>query len=56
MAEAGHADAAVVAQSAAAIVGRLDRRMAELTGSIHQILVTRNRRAARRCAAAAAVA
>jgi DNA-binding PucR family transcriptional regulator len=38
MAEAGHADAAVVAESAAAIVGRLDRRMAELTGSIHQIL------------------
>jgi DNA-binding PucR family transcriptional regulator len=40
MAEAGPADPAVVAQSAAAIVGRLDQRMAELTGAIHQTVVT----------------
>ena len=40
MAKAGHADAAVVAESAAAIVGRLDQRMAELTGSIHELVVT----------------
>src|SRR5690242_15285433 len=40
MAEAGHADPVVVAESAAAIVGRLDRRIAELTSSIQQIVVT----------------
>lgn len=41
VAKAGHADAdaAVVGRSAAEIVGRLDQRMAELTGSIHQFLV-----------------
>jgi DNA-binding PucR family transcriptional regulator len=39
MAVVGQHDATVVAQSAAAIVGRLDQRMAELTGSIHQFLV-----------------
>jgi DNA-binding PucR family transcriptional regulator len=40
MAEAGNEDAAVVAQSAAAVVSRLDQRMAEVTGSIQQMLVT----------------
>jgi hypothetical protein len=40
MAEAGHADPAVVAESAAAVVDRLDHRMAELTGSIQEIVVT----------------
>jgi hypothetical protein len=40
MAEAGHADPVVVAQCAAAVVGRLDQRMAELTGSIQEIVVT----------------
>jgi hypothetical protein len=40
MAKAGHDDAAVAARSAAAIVGRLDQRMAELTGSMLQMLVT----------------
>ena len=40
MAEAGYQDAAVVARSAAAIVSRLDQRMAEVTGSIQQMLVT----------------
>jgi GGDEF-like domain/PucR C-terminal helix-turn-helix domain len=39
MALVGQDDATVVAQSAAVIVGRLDQRMAELTGSIHQFLV-----------------
>jgi DNA-binding PucR family transcriptional regulator len=39
MAEAGHDDAAAVARSAAAIVGRLDQRMAGLSGSIQQIVV-----------------
>ena len=39
VAKAGH-DAATVGRCAAEIVGRLDQRMAELTGSIHQILVT----------------
>ena len=40
MAKAGHDDPAVVARSAAAIVSRLDQRMAELTGSIQQTVVT----------------
>ena len=40
MAVLGQEDAAVVAESAAAIVGRLDQRMAELTASIQQIVVT----------------
>ena len=40
MADAGYQDAAVVARSAAAIVSRLDQRMAEVTGSIQQMLVT----------------
>jgi hypothetical protein len=40
MAVAGHDDAAVVGRSAAAIVSRLDQRMAEVTGSIQQTLVT----------------
>jgi len=40
MAEAGHADPVVVAECAAAVVGRLDQRMAELTGSIQEIVVT----------------
>lgn len=40
MAKAGHDDPAAVARSAAAIVGRLDQRMAELTGSIQEIVVT----------------
>jgi DNA-binding PucR family transcriptional regulator len=39
VAKAGHADAAVVGRCAAEIVGRLDQRMAVLTGSIHQFLV-----------------
>jgi DNA-binding PucR family transcriptional regulator len=39
MAKAGHDDAAVIGRCAAEIVGRLDQRMAELTGSIHQYLV-----------------
>jgi len=39
VAKAGHADAAVVGRCAAEIVGRLDQRMAELTGSIHQFLI-----------------
>src|SRR5258705_12301342 len=39
MAVVGQDDATVVAQSAAAIVGRLDQRMAELTGSILETLV-----------------
>src|SRR6478752_4135809 len=38
VAKAGHADTAVVGRCAAEIVGRLDQRMAELTGSIHQFL------------------
>jgi DNA-binding PucR family transcriptional regulator len=40
MAKAGHADPVVVAESAAAVVGRLDQRMAELTGSIQEIVVS----------------
>jgi DNA-binding PucR family transcriptional regulator len=40
MAVAGHDEATVVAESAAAIVSRLDQRMAEVTGSIQQMLVT----------------
>ena len=40
MAKAGHDDPAAVARPAAAIVGRLDQRMAELTGSIQEIVVT----------------
>jgi DNA-binding PucR family transcriptional regulator len=40
MVVAGHDEATVVAESAAAIVGRLDQRMAEVTGSIQQMLVT----------------
>ena len=40
MAKAGHDDPAAVARSAAAIVSRLDQRLAELTGSIQQIVVT----------------
>ena len=40
MAKAGHDDPVVAARSAAAIVGRLDQRMAELTGSIQEIVVT----------------
>src|SRR6187200_1534002 len=40
MTEAGHQDAPVVARSAAAIVSRLDQRMAEVTGAIQQMLVT----------------
>ena len=40
MADAGYQDAAVVARSAAAIVSRLDQRMAEVTGAIQQMLVT----------------
>jgi DNA-binding PucR family transcriptional regulator len=40
MAKAGHADTAVVGRCAAEIVGRLDLRMAELTGAMHQMLVT----------------
>ncbi len=40
MAKAGHDDAAVIGRCAAEIVGRLDLRMAELTGSMHQFLVT----------------
>src|SRR3954463_3803150 len=39
MAATGRDDAAVVGQSAAAIVGRLNQRMADLTGSIHQHVV-----------------
>jgi PucR C-terminal helix-turn-helix domain/GGDEF-like domain len=39
MAEAGDADGAVVAESAAAVVGRLDQRMAELTASIQRTVV-----------------
>ena len=39
MAVVGQDDAAVVGRCAAEIVGRLDQRMAELTGSIHQFLV-----------------
>ena len=39
VAKAGH-DASVVARCAAEIVGRLDLRMAELTGAMHQMLVT----------------
>src|SRR3954471_20786108 len=39
MAGTGRDDAAVVGQSAAAIVGRLNQRMADLTGSIHQHVV-----------------
>jgi len=39
MAVVGQDDATVVAQSAAAIVGRLDQRMGELTGSILETLV-----------------
>ena len=39
MAKAGHDDPAAVARSAAAIVSRLDQRMAELSGSIQQIVV-----------------
>ena len=40
MAVAGHDEATVVAESAAAIVSRLDQRMADVTGSIQQMLVT----------------
>ena len=40
MAVAGHDEATVVAESAAAIVSRLDQRMAEVTGLIQQMLVT----------------
>ncbi len=40
MAVVGRDEATVVAESAAAIVSRLDQRMAELTGSIQQTLVT----------------
>jgi hypothetical protein len=40
VAKAGHDDAAAVGRSAAAIVGRLDLRMAELTAAMHQMLVT----------------
>ena len=40
MAEAGHDDPAAVARSAAAIVSRLDQRLADVTGSIQQTLVT----------------
>lgn len=40
VANAGHADAAVVGRCAAEIVGRLDLRLAELTGAMHQMLVT----------------
>jgi DNA-binding PucR family transcriptional regulator len=40
MAKAGHADAAVVGRCAAEIVDRLDQRMAELTGSMLQMLIT----------------
>ena len=40
MAKAGHDDPAAVARSAAAIVSRLDQRLAELTGSIQEIVVT----------------
>ena len=40
MVEAGHDDATVVARSAAAIVSRLDQRLAEVTASIQQMLVT----------------
>jgi DNA-binding PucR family transcriptional regulator len=40
MAKAGHDDAAVIGRCAAEIVGRLDQRMAELTGSIQDIVVT----------------
>ena len=40
MAKAGHDDPAAVARSAAAIVSRLDQRLAEVTGSIQQTLVT----------------
>jgi hypothetical protein len=40
MAVAGHDEATVVAESAAAIVSRLDQRVAEVTGSIQQMLVT----------------
>ena len=40
MAEVGHDEAAVVAGLRRTIVSRLDQRMAELTGSIQQILVT----------------
>jgi DNA-binding PucR family transcriptional regulator len=40
MVVAGHDEATVVAESAAAIVGRLDQRMAEVTGSMQQMLVT----------------
>jgi DNA-binding PucR family transcriptional regulator len=37
---AGHDEATVIAESSAAIVGRLDQRMAEVTGSMQQMLVT----------------
>jgi DNA-binding PucR family transcriptional regulator len=40
MAVAGHDEATVVAESAAAIISRLDQRMADVTGSIQQMLVT----------------
>ena len=40
MAVLGRDEDTVVAESAATIVSRLDQRMAELTGSIQQILVT----------------
>jgi PucR C-terminal helix-turn-helix domain/GGDEF-like domain len=40
MAVVGRDEATVVAESAATIVSRLDQRMAELTGSIQQTLVT----------------
>ena len=40
MAKAGHDDPAAVARPAAAIVSRLDQRLAELTGSIQEIVVT----------------
>jgi DNA-binding PucR family transcriptional regulator len=39
VAKAGHADAMVVGRCAAEIVGRLDLRLAELTGAMHQMLV-----------------
>jgi DNA-binding PucR family transcriptional regulator len=40
MAVVGRDEATVVGRSAADVVGRLDQRMTELTGSIHQTLVT----------------
>jgi DNA-binding PucR family transcriptional regulator len=40
VAKAGHDDATVVGRSAAEIVGRLDLRVAELTGAMQQMLVT----------------